>query len=140
MAVSGNEPVSAANLASALGVSASGSIGSQPICVDNLKAVLGSMPMRGEVLWEGSNPPAIEVQHPISEVALIVVDVDGAPMQFPGFVPDQYTGGSSWNFPFQHDGSVTYIVGLADAQGGGSFTVTFGRSTAYIKKVTAYLI
>ena len=43
MAASGNQPVSAANLAAALGVSASGSIGSQPISVDNLKAVLDAM-------------------------------------------------------------------------------------------------
>lgn len=42
MAAQGNQPVSAANLAAALGVSASGSIGSQPISVDNLKAALGT--------------------------------------------------------------------------------------------------
>lgn len=51
MAASGNQPVSAENLAAALGVSASGSIGSQPICVDNLKAVLGNV--AGTTLYDG---------------------------------------------------------------------------------------
>lgn len=51
MAAQGNQPVSAANLAAALGVSASGSIGSQPISVDNLKAVLGNV--AGTTLYDG---------------------------------------------------------------------------------------
>lgn len=44
------KPVSASNLAASLGAEASGSIGDQPICVDNLAAVLEKMNTVDEVV------------------------------------------------------------------------------------------
>ena len=96
--------------------------------------------MRGEVLWEGPRPTAIEVQHPISEVVLIVVELDGAPRQFPGFVPDQYTNGSSGQIAFMHGSSLNYIGYAVSSSTEDSFTLNLNRTTAYIEKVTAYLI
>lgn len=51
MSVAGNEPVSAANLGAALGVSVSGDIGLKPICVDNLKAAIRSQQLT--ILYDG---------------------------------------------------------------------------------------
>ena len=66
MAASGNQPVSAANLAAALGVSASGSIGSQPISVDNLKAVLGAFGGQAgmTVLYDGEPTSSAQLSRP----------------------------------------------------------------------------
>ena len=66
MAASGNQPVSAANLAAALGVSASGSIGSQPISVDNLKAALNALGVGGmTVLYDGAPANSVTLSRPL---------------------------------------------------------------------------
>ena len=74
MSAAGTQPVSAANLAAALGGDASGGIGGDPICVDNLEAVLGSGVVTLETLWECD--PASPVHSAVAPFGYDVYIVD----------------------------------------------------------------
>ena len=78
MAANGNQPVSAANLAAALGVSASGSIGSQPISVDNLKAALAASAGSGaaDILFQSqSGATSGTLSRPVEDYDLVMAIV-----------------------------------------------------------------
>lgn len=60
MAVSGNELISAENLASALGIDADGPTGYKPISAENLLSVISSLP--ADLIYDG--PPAASVSLP----------------------------------------------------------------------------
>lgn len=75
MAASGDQPVSAQNLAAALGVERSGGIGSQPVSVDNLKAALSEMG-GGKVLYSGTPAQSVVLsEDPTVYDALVIVAV-----------------------------------------------------------------
>ena len=81
MAAQGDEVVSAANLAAALGAEASGGIGGDPICVDNLAAVLERA--ANKTLFEGSAQSA-SLSDSVSDYEYVILvmartKVSGAP-------------------------------------------------------------
>lgn len=132
MAAQGNQPVSAANLAAALGISAAGSIGSQPICVDNLAAVLASGVLVGEVLAEGPGiPDLVSVHVPIETYVMIELRAkSGVVFQENSnfFNPSSFTDGTSHFVKSnQGDGYATCIK-LA---GGYEFQIEFASSDEF---------
>ena len=74
MAVSGDDVISASNLASAVGLAASGDTGGKPISADNLLSIIEGGGLVGlKTLWEGS---ATSVTVPIDDdTQLLLVDV-----------------------------------------------------------------
>lgn len=92
MAASGDQPVSAQNLAAALGVERSGGIGSQPVSVDNLKAALGEFGGTGKVLYSGTPSQSVTLsEDPTAYDALVIVAVQNM----------EYFTFASTNKPFQ---------------------------------------
>ena len=74
MAVSGDDVISASNLASAVGLAASGDTGDKPISADNLLSIIEGGGLVGlKTLWEGS---ATSVTVPVDDdTQLLLVDV-----------------------------------------------------------------
>ena len=75
MAAQGDEVVSAANLAAALGADASGGIGGDPICVDNLAAVLGSLD--ATTLYDGPAVASASLSANVEGFERLYIELDG---------------------------------------------------------------
>ena len=132
MAASGNQPVSASNLAAALGASAgSGLTGSEPICVDNLRAVMqkaGDKKLVEYVICDNNSSQTASTSMDPSDFKLLLLYQD-------------YTGiGTRYADP---------IVVMNPEEGGkyvnGTYVTISGNSVSaslqtnfVIKKITAY--
>lgn len=73
MAAQGMQPVSAQNLAAAIGVERSGGIGGQPVSVDNLKAALAAVGGGAACLYDGEPALTVTLSGDPDDYGLILV-------------------------------------------------------------------
>lgn len=77
MAVSGDDVISASNLASAVGLAASGDTGDKPISADNLLSIIEGGGLVGlKTLWEGRQTTQVELERSAYDQMLYIIDVE----------------------------------------------------------------
>ena len=144
MAAQGDEVVSAANLAAALGAEASDADTSgKPVSAANLRAVIGAGVMVAATLWEGSSwPGTITCPGSIHDYELLVfsLDPDRASRPEQPFVADEYGGRNAIYIGYTNIYGMESSDSCTIADGSGSFTVTCGSvaDNPPIRKILAY--
>ena len=145
MAVSGDDVISASNLASAVGIAASGDTGGKPISADNLLSIIEGGGLNGlETLWEGGPVHELNVTDPeFSESRLYVVDINytistGSNHPITCAVVFSGTHGHSWSVvPDQYSSSYQRQFTANNQKGSNvvRFTYSDNRDDAGITRV-----
>ena len=142
MAAQGDEVVSAANLAAALGADASDADTSgKPVSAANLRAVIGAGVMVATTLWEGSSwPGTITCPGSIHDYGLIIFTVEDVSQYSPTqpFVADEYTS-NPISIRYTNIYGMESSTSCTISDGSGTFTIACGTGDQPpIREIVAY--